>query len=76
MESYGLALAASMCSTYSRSIIPLVVKGVCDFADSEKKDDWHDYCSYASAAFVRALLEQAMGRDKVYNWIKGAPDHE
>ena len=37
MESYGLALAASMCSTYSRSIIPLVVKGVCDFADSEKK---------------------------------------
>lgn len=70
MESYGLALAASMCSTYLRPVIPLVVKGVCDFADSEKTDDWHDYCSYSSAAFIRSLLEIAIARDRVYSWIK------
>jgi nucleoside phosphorylase len=73
MESYGLALATSMCSTYSRTIVPLVVKGVCDFADSEKGDDWHDYCSYASAAFMHSVLDQAMNREKVYNWIKDTP---
>lgn len=76
MESYGLALAASMCSTYSRPIIPLVVKGVCDFADSQKTDDWHAYCAYSSAAFVRALLEIAMSREKTFHWIKGSPNLE
>jgi nucleoside phosphorylase len=70
MESYGLALAASMCSTYRRPVIPLVVKGVCDFADLEKADDWHDYCSYSSAAFIRSVLEAAIGREKIYSWIK------
>lgn len=75
MESYGLALAASMCSTFSRTIVPLIVKGVCDYADSEKGDDWHDYCAYASAAFVRSVLDQAMSRDKVYDWIKDAPSN-
>ena len=74
MESYGLALAASLCSTYSRPIVPLVIKGVCDFADSEKNDDWHDYCSYSSAAFVRGILDIAISRDKVYNLIKGISD--
>ena len=71
MESYGVALAASMCSTNSRTIVPLIVKGVCDFADSSKSDDWHDYCSYASAAFVLALLEQIFGRDHAYSRLKG-----
>ena len=74
MESYGLALAASMCSTYSRPVIPLVVKGVCDFADSQKGDEWHDYCSYSSAAFVRSILEIAMSREKAYNMIIGGGD--
>jgi nucleoside phosphorylase len=71
MESYGLALATSMCSTYKRTIIPLVVKGVCDYADKQKGDDWHDFCAYSSAAFVRYMLEIAMSRDKAYNMIKG-----
>lgn len=70
MESYGLALASSMCSTYQRPVIPLVVKGVCDCADLEKTDDWHDYCSYSSAAFIRSVLEVAIGRDKICSWIK------
>ena len=70
MESYGIALAASMCSTYVRPIVPLIVKGVCDFADLEKTDKWHDYCSYASAAFLHAVLDRAISRERAYNWIK------
>jgi len=74
MESYGVALAASMCSTHAKTIFPLIVKGVTDFADSGKSDTWHDYCSYASAAFVLALLEQIFGRDHAYARVKGVPE--
>ncbi len=71
MESYGVALAASMCSTHSQTIVPLIVKGVCDFGDSGKSDHWHDYSSYASASFVLAVLEQIFTRDHAYDRIKG-----
>ena len=74
MESYGVALSASMCSTNSHSIIPLIVKGVCDFADTEKSDLWHDYCSYASASFVLALLEQIFSRERAYARLRGLID--
>lgn len=74
MESYGVALAASMCSTNSHTIVPLIVKGVCDFGDSEKSDLWHDYCAYASASFVMALLEQIFSRDLAYARLKGLHD--
>lgn len=72
MESYGVALAASMCSTHAHSIVPLIVKGVCDFADSEKSDLWHNYCSYASASFVLAVLDLIFSRDHAYSRIKHA----
>lgn len=42
MESDGVALAPSMCSTHACSIVLLIVKGICDFADSEKSDLWYD----------------------------------
>jgi nucleoside phosphorylase len=74
MESYGVALSASMCSTSSHLIIPLIVKGVCDFADTEKSDLWHDYCSYASASFVLAVLEQIFSRDHAYARLRGLSD--
>jgi nucleoside phosphorylase len=70
MESYGVALAAEMCSTPVNSVLALIIKGVCDFADSGKGDDWHDYCSYASAALAIALLEEAMSRDNAYRLLK------
>lgn len=76
MESYGVALAASMCSTHAHTIVPLIVKGVCDFADTEKSDLWHDYCAYASASFVLAVLEQIFSRDHAYSRLKGDSDGE
>lgn len=72
MESYGVALAASMCSTHARSIVPLIVKGVCDFGDADKSDLWHDYCSYASASFVLAVLDLIFSRDHAYSRLKQA----
>ena len=57
MESYGVALAASMCSTPARTVHAVIVKGVVDFADGAKNDDWHDYAAYASAAYARHILE-------------------
>ena len=70
MESYGVALAASMCSTDMHTIVPLIVKGVSDYADSDKSDTWHDYCSYASASFVLALLEEIFSQDHAYFRLK------
>ena len=57
MESYGVALAASMCSTPARTVHAVIVKGVVDYADGAKNDDWHDYAAYDSAAFARSILE-------------------
>jgi nucleoside phosphorylase len=62
MESYGVALAASMCSTPARTVHAVVVKGVVDYADGAKNDDWHDYAAYASAAYARHILEMTYHR--------------
>ncbi|PNS21671.1 hypothetical protein CAC42_1525 [Sphaceloma murrayae] len=36
----------------------LVVKSVCDYADSHKTKTWQKYCAAAAAAAVKALLER------------------
>lgn len=57
MEAYGFLEAA-------RSLVPeckaLVVKSVCDLADSDKNDDWQSYCSYLSAAASRRFIEHRL----------------
>lgn len=55
MEAYALMNAAE----YSRIPSPLgmVIKSVCDFADSEKENSWQDYASYTSASFFDQLIE-------------------
>lgn len=62
MESYGVVLAASMCSTPARAVHAVVVKGVVDYADNSKNDDWHDYAAYASAAFARHVIDATFER--------------
>ena len=34
----------------------LVIKGVCDYADSHKNKKWQPYAAATAAAFARALL--------------------
>lgn len=66
MESYGVALAAAMCSTPARTVHAVIAKGVVDYADSSKNDDWHDYAAYASAAFAREVLEVTYQRPAAF----------
>lgn len=52
MEAEGVARAAAACGVHYA-----VIKGICDYADGRKRDDWQPYAALVSAAFIRALLE-------------------
>jgi nucleoside phosphorylase len=56
MEGAGVVDA-----TWTYGIGYLVVRGICDYADSNKNDDWQDYAAMAAAAYVRALAESMPG---------------
>jgi nucleoside phosphorylase len=34
----------------------LVIRGICDYCDSHKNDEWHNYAALAAAAYTRELL--------------------
>lgn len=34
----------------------LVIRGICDYCDSHKNDDWHKYAALAAATYARELL--------------------
>jgi nucleoside phosphorylase len=36
----------------------IVIKGVCDYADSHKNNDWHCYAAGTAAACMKALLQE------------------
>ncbi|MDM8564036.1 caspase family protein [Candidatus Halobeggiatoa sp. HSG11] len=54
MEGYGTALAAYMAESRPEF---LMVKGICDWADSSKNDEWQEYAADVAAAFVINLLK-------------------
>jgi formylglycine-generating enzyme required for sulfatase activity/nucleoside phosphorylase/tRNA A-37 threonylcarbamoyl transferase component Bud32 len=56
MEGSGIADA-----TWNHGIGYLVVRGICDYCDSNKNDDWQKYAAMAAAAYVRALLASMPG---------------
>ncbi|KAJ5100273.1 hypothetical protein N7456_006325 [Penicillium angulare] len=39
------------------TIPTIVVKGVCDYADSHKDKEWHRYAAATAAAYVKAMLK-------------------
>jgi hypothetical protein len=55
MEGVGVALSA-----YSSETLPgfLLAKGISDWADPSKGDDWQRYAAEASAAFITGLLQE------------------
>lgn len=53
MEGFGAALAAH---ESPHKVHVLLVKGISDWADPEKGDDWQPYAASAAAHFVAALL--------------------
>ena len=52
MEGSGIADA-----TWNHSVGYLVVRGICDYCDSNKNDLWQGYAAVVAAAYTRALLE-------------------
>jgi hypothetical protein len=56
METAGLADAA-----WLLGIGYLGVRGICDYCDANKNDEWQRYAAVAAAAYVRALLESIPG---------------
>jgi len=52
MEASGIADA-----TWNHEASCLVVRGICDYCDSHKNDDWQQYAAVVAAAYTRALIE-------------------
>ncbi|OJD33131.1 pfs domain-containing protein [Diplodia corticola] len=56
----------------------LVIRGICDYADSHKNDAWHNYAAATAAAYARELLEVIDAADvaktpKAAETVKAAP---
>jgi len=62
MESYGLFFAVAN-SINPRPKYCASFKSVSDFADVEKADDYQEYASYTSAAFMKYLVEEKLRFD-------------
>lgn len=58
MEAYAVMAAAEYASLPPPK--PVVIKSVCDFANSDKNDNWQAYAAYTSAAFADALIKTAI----------------
>jgi nucleoside phosphorylase len=52
MEGAGVAIAAA-----TSGFGYLIVRGICDYADNDKNDQWQTYASVCAASFARAVLE-------------------
>lgn len=52
MEGSGISDA-----TWTHEIGYLVIRGICDYCDANKNDDWQPYAAAVAAAYTRALLE-------------------
>jgi nucleoside phosphorylase len=55
-EAYGIYFSANQIDPSKTQFI--TVKGISDFADSEKSDDWHEYAADASAAYVLDVIHR------------------
>ncbi|EEU36414.1 uncharacterized protein NECHADRAFT_8504, partial [Fusarium vanettenii 77-13-4] len=49
----------------------LVIRGICDYADTHKNDDWHRYAAAAAAAYGKAVLNW-LGQE---GWRHPQDDH-
>ena len=58
MESAGAAEAA-----WQSSRRFIFVRGICDYCDTHKNDQWQEYAAAAAAAYVQCLLEMLPGGD-------------
>ncbi|KAI1131491.1 hypothetical protein F5Y10DRAFT_233341 [Nemania abortiva] len=61
-KNYGILCVEMEAAGVMRSDIPfLVIRGISDYADSHKNDQWHSYASLTAAAFAKMLLCKVTG---------------
>ena len=58
MEGAGIADA-----TWDHQAVYLVVRGICDYCDRHKNDEWQEYAAIVAAAYARALIESMPAGD-------------
>ncbi|MBE5997124.1 MAG: 5'-methylthioadenosine/S-adenosylhomocysteine nucleosidase [Lachnospiraceae bacterium] len=58
MESYAVVYTANHATTPRP--IPIIVKSVCDFADSKKTDEFQRFAAYSSCEFAKYLYEKVL----------------
>ncbi|NOU13844.1 MAG: response regulator [Methylococcaceae bacterium] len=56
MEAYAVMAAAEYAADPKPTAV--IIKSVCDYANTEKNDDWQKYASYTSAAFADNLFRK------------------
>ena len=56
MESYGVVYAAVHASMPRP--VPIIIKSVCDYADSRKTDNYQKFAAYTSCQFAKLLYEK------------------
>ena len=61
MESYAVVYAANHADDPRPT--PIIAKSVCDFADSEKSDDYQRFAAYSSCEFAQFLYEKVLPMD-------------
>lgn len=61
MESYGVAYAAKFCSEPQPKAI--LIKSICDFANSKKSDEYQKFAAYTSSQFAKCLYEKHLPLD-------------
>ena len=58
MESYAVVYAANHANDPRPK--PIIVKSVCDFADSQKSDEYQRFAAYSSCEFAKFLYEKIL----------------
>ncbi len=61
MESYAVVYACNQAT--DPKPIPIIIKSICDFADSEKGDDYQRFAAYTSCEFAKLLYEKFLPLD-------------
>ncbi|KAI0115923.1 hypothetical protein GGR51DRAFT_368392 [Nemania sp. FL0031] len=65
-KQYGIICVEMEAAGVMHSDIPfLVIRGISDYADAQKNDQWHSYASLTAAAFAKMLLCKVTGTDGV-----------
>lgn len=71
MEGSGIADAA-----WNYEVGYLIVRGICDYCDSKKGDEWQAYAAAVAAGYVGALLESTLGTHIIPKPITSSPKEQ